>query len=173
MTVAREGMIWDSNTSASPIEEKTREKLQESSDQNTSALTPQFIEIESLQNYIFRIENEPKADKLKLMIEDAVNRYNLEFDRPRRIENADDNNESEVIVAQAVKGMLAKGPDLRMEIAPRSENEYVINARASKGKKKNVFNDEILISNIDAERLKKYIKDNFRVYSTPPTVTAK
>ncbi len=173
MTVAREGMIWDSNTSASPIEEKTREKLQESSDQNTSALTPQFIEIESLQNYIFRIENEPKADKLKLMIEDAVNRYNLEFDRPRRVENADDNSGREVIVAQAVKGMLAKGPDLRMEIAPRSENEYVINARASKGKKKNVFNDEILISHTDAERLKKYIKDNFRVYNAPPTAAAK
>jgi hypothetical protein len=34
------------------------------------------------------------------------------------------------------------------------------------------FNDEILISNIDAERLKKYIKDNFRVYDAPPTVTA-
>jgi hypothetical protein len=42
-----------------------------------SATSP-FIEIESLQNYIFRIENEPKVDKLKLMIEDAVNRYDLE-----------------------------------------------------------------------------------------------
>ena len=47
----------------------------------------------------------------------------------------------------------------------KSENEYVINAKASKGKKKNVFNDEILISNTDAERLKKYIKDNFMVYN--------
>ena len=68
-------------------EEKMRKKLQESSDQNTSALTPQFIEIESLQNYIFKIESEPKADKLKVMIEDAVNRYNLEFNRPRRVES--------------------------------------------------------------------------------------
>jgi len=170
ITVAREGMIWDSNTSTSPIEEKMREK-EESSDQNTSALTPQFIEIESLQNYILRIESEPKADKLKVMIEDAVNRYNLEFDRPRRVESTND-SESEVIVAQGVKGMLAKGPDLRIEIAPRSENEYVINARASKGKKKNVFNDEILISNTDAEKLKTYIKENFRVYK-PSIVAAK
>ena len=169
MTVAREGMIWDSNTSTSPIEEKVKEKLQESSGQNKLSPT---IEIESLQNYIFRIEKVPKADKLKVMIEDAVNRYNLEFDRPRRVESTDD-SENEVIVAQGVKGMLAKGPDLRIEIAPRSENEYLINARASKGKKKNVFNDEILISNIDAERLNKYIKDNFRVYNAPPTVTAK
>jgi phosphoribosyl 1,2-cyclic phosphodiesterase len=167
MTVAREGMIWDSNTS----EEKIREQIQESPDQNT-ALTPQFIEIESLQNYVFRIESEPKADKLKVMIEDAVNRYNLEFDIPRRVESTND-SEIEVIVAQGVKGMLAKGPDLRIEIAPKSENEYVINARASKGKKKNVFNDEILISNIDAEKLKKYVKDNFRVYNASLTATAK
>ena len=131
MTVAREGMIWNSNTSTSQIEEKMKEKLQESSDQNTSALAPQFVEIEGLQNYIFRIESEPKADKLKVMIEDAVNRYNLEFNRPRRVESTDD-NESQVIVAQGVKGMLAKGPDLRIEIAPRSENEYAIKARASK-----------------------------------------
>jgi phosphoribosyl 1,2-cyclic phosphodiesterase len=172
MTVAREGMIWDSNTSASPIEEKMKEKFQESSDKNTSALTPEFIEIESLQNYIFRIESEPKVDKLKVMIEDAVNRYNLEFDRPRRVESTDD-SESQVIVAQGVKGMMAKGPDLRIEIAPSSENEYIIKARASKGKKKNVFNDEILISSTDAERLKKYIQENFRVYNAPPTVTAK
>jgi hypothetical protein len=66
ITVAREEMIWDSkNTSFLQMEEeKMRENL-ESSDQITS--TPQFIEIESLQNYIFRIENEPKADKLKLI----------------------------------------------------------------------------------------------------------
>ena len=104
------------------------------------------------------------------MIEDAVNRYNLEFDRPRRVESTDD-SKSEVIVAQGVKGMLAKGPDLRIEIVPKSENEYTIKARASKGKKKNVFNDEILISNIDGDRLKKYIKDNFRIYNAPPTAT--
>jgi hypothetical protein len=173
--VAREGMIWDSNNNAmtQQSEESAKlregEKLQESSDQN---VPPQAIEIESLQNYIFRIEKEPKSDKLKLMIEDAVDRYNLEFDSPRRVENTEDDSEREIIVAQGVKGMLAKGPDLRIEIAPRSENKYVINARASKGKKKNVFNDEILISNADAERLKKYIQDNFMVYNAP-TVAAK
>ena len=53
------------------------------------------------------------------MIEDAVNRYNLEFDSPRRVENAEDDSEIEIIVAQGVKGMLAKGPELRMEISPR------------------------------------------------------
>ena len=37
---------------------------------------------------------------------------------------------------QKTKATLVKGPNLRIEIAPRSENEHVINARASKGKKK-------------------------------------
>ncbi len=173
ITVARSGMIWDSKDTVTlqMKEEKMRKKLQESSDQNTSALTPQFIEIESLQNYIFRIENEPKADKLKLMIEDSVNRYNLEFDRPRRLQKTDDSDEKEIIVAQGVKGMLTKGPDLNIEIEPRLESDYVINTRASKGKKKHVFNDEILISTTDAERLKKYIKHNFRIYNAPVTAT--
>jgi hypothetical protein len=174
ITVAREGMVWDSknnNIAMTSQEQKQSESVvEQSSGQN---IPPQAIEIESLQHYIFRIEKVPGDDKLKLMIEDAVNRYDLEFDRPRRVENTDDNSdEREIIVAQGVKGMLAKGPDLRMEIAPRSENEYVIDARASKGKKKNVFNDEILISKIDAERLKKYIQDNFRLHN-PATVTAK
>ena len=61
--------------------------------------------------------------------------------------------------------MLAKGPDLRMEIIPKTENEYAINVRASKGKK-NVFNDDILITSTDAERLKRYIKDNFMPFAT-------
>ncbi len=50
-----------------------------------------------------------------------------------------------------------------MEIVPRSENDYIINAKASKGKKQEVFNDEILISTTDADRLKKYSKDNVSV----------
>ena len=78
---------------------------------------------------------------------------------------ADDvSGERQVLVAQGVKGMLAKGPDLRMEIVPKTANQYVINTRTSKWKKKNVFNDEILISSTDAQRLKKYINDNFMVY---------
>jgi phosphoribosyl 1,2-cyclic phosphodiesterase len=160
MTVAREGMIWDSNNLQGKKEEK--EKLEEpSSDQNTSSRV-QFVEIESLQNYIFRIEKQNKDDKLKLMIEDRINRFDLVFDKPRRVVNGDDNNNSnkDVLVAQAVKGMLAKGPDLRMEIIPKTENEYTIKIRASKGKK-NVFNDDILINGTDAQRLKRYIEENF------------
>jgi phosphoribosyl 1,2-cyclic phosphodiesterase len=153
MTVAKEGMVWDSNKSGRGEE---KEQLQEDSlGQNA----PQFVEIESLQNYIFRMEKERNDDKLKLMIEDRINRFNLEFEKPRRVENAVDNKD--VLIAQGVKGMLTKGPDLRIEIIPKPEGrEYYIRIRASKGKK-NVFNDDILINNLDAQRLKGYIKENF------------
>ena len=156
MTVAKEGMVWDSKRLETKQEEE-EEKVQESSPQNAS-ISSQFIEIEGLQNYIFRMEKEHKVDKLKIMIEDRINRYNLEFDKPRKVVNAGDNNK-DVLVAQGVKGMLAKGPDLRMEIT-KTENEYVINVRASKGKK-NVFNDDILVNSTDAQRLKRYINENF------------
>jgi hypothetical protein len=56
--------------------------------------------------------------------------------------------------------MLAKGPDLRIEITSKTENEYVISVRASKGKK-NVFNDDILVNSTDAQRLNRYINENF------------
>ena len=157
MTVAKEGMVWDSKRLETKQEEE-EEKLQESLSQNAS-ISSQFIEIEGLQNYIVRMEKEHKVDKLKIMIEDRINRYNLEFDKPRKVVNVGDDNK-DVLVAQGVKGMLAKGPDLRMEITPKTENEYVINVRASKGKK-NVFNDDILVNSTDAQRLKRYINENF------------
>ena len=148
ITVAKDGMLWDS------LQNKRQEKeqLQDSSHQNS----PHILEIEGLQKYIFRIEKEHKDDKLKLMIEDRINRFNLEFDKPRKVEDTNDK-----LVAQGVKGMLSKGPDLRLEIVPTTENNYSIKVRASKGKKKNVFNDDILITSIDAEKLKRYINENF------------
>ena len=158
MTVAKEGMVWDSNNSLQSKSEE-REQLKEPSSGQNDSTSPQFVEIEGLQKYIFRIERERKDDKLKLMIEDRINRFNLEFDRPRKIKNAEDNKD--VLVAQGVKGMLAKGPDLRMEIIAKTESEYAIKVRATKGKKKNVFNDDILINSSDAQRLERYIKENF------------
>ena len=149
-------MVWDSKRLETKQEEE-EEKVQESSPQNAS-ISSQFIEIEGLQNYIVRMEKEHKVDKLKIMIEDRINRYNLEFDKPRKVVNVGDENK-DVLVAQGVKGMLAKGPDLRMEIT-KTENEYDINVRASKGKK-NVFNDDILVNSTDAQRLKRYINENF------------
>jgi len=159
ITVAKEGMIWDSKRLETKQEEE--KKIQVSSSDQNASTSPQFVEIESLQNYIFRMEKEDKVDKLKIMIEDRINRFNFEFDNPRKVVIAgDNNNNKDVLVAQGVKGMFAKGPDLRMEITPKTENEYVISVRASKGKK-NVFNDDILVNSTDAQRLKRYISENF------------
>lgn len=151
ITVAKEGMLWDSLQNERQEKEHSQ-KSSSFSDQNS----PHFLEIEGLQQYIFRIEKEHKDDKLKLMIEDRINRFNLEFDKPRKVDDTDDK-----LIAQGVKGMLSKGPDLRMEIVPASENKYAIRIRASKGKKKSVFNDDIMIASTEAEKLKRYIKDNF------------
>jgi hypothetical protein len=63
--------------------------------------------------------------------------------------------------------MMAKGPELRMEIvSSKSEEEAcVIKIRVSRGKK-NLFKDDIFVSNSDAQRLKKYIKENFVAATT-------
>ena len=158
ITVAKEGMLWDSLQNNRQEEEQSQESSTSFSDQNS----PQILEIEGLQQYIFRIEKEHKDHKLKVMIEDRINRFNLEFDKPRKVEDTDDNNK---LIAQGVKGMLSKGPDLRMEIVPTTENKYAIKVRASKGKKKNVFNDDIMITSTDAEKLKRYVKDNFMPFA--------
>src|SRR5690349_19595529 len=152
ITVAKEGMLWDSLQNERQEKEQSQESSTSFSDQNS----PQILEIEGLQQYIFRIEKEHKDDKLKLMIEDRINRFNLEFDKPRKVDDTDDK-----LIAEGVKGMLSKGPDLRMEIVPASENKYAIKIRVSKGKKKSVFNDDIMIASTEAEKLKRYIKDNF------------
>jgi hypothetical protein len=145
-TVAKEGMIWTGKD-----EQKRRQTYDES--------TPigKLLELESLQKYILKIENLDRDHKLKLMIEDNINRFNFEFDKPLKDVNSDD-----ILLGQGVKGMLAKGPELRMEItAPQSrEAASAIRIVVFKGKK-NLFKDDILLNNIDAQRLKRYIKENF------------
>jgi phosphoribosyl 1,2-cyclic phosphodiesterase len=146
ITVAKEGMIWT---------EKEGQQQNQPYDENTPI--GKVLEIESLQKYILKIENENKDDRLKLEIEDRINRFNLEFAAPRRDKNNDD-----IILGQGVRGMMAKGPELRMEIVPSKSQEEacVIKIRVARGKK-NVFQDDIFVSNSDAQRLKKYIKENF------------
>jgi phosphoribosyl 1,2-cyclic phosphodiesterase len=151
ITVAKEGMVW------SPKEGQQGQLYDE------NVPIGKVLEIESLQKYILKIENENKDDRLKLEIEDRINRFNLEFAAPRKDRNSDDN----VLLGQGVRGMMAKGPELRMEIVPsKSEEEAcVIKIRVSRGKK-NVFKDDIFVSNSDAQRLKKYIKENFVAATT-------
>ena len=70
-----------------------------------------IIEIEGLQKYVFKMEKEGKEDKLRLTIEDSIKRYTLQIDRPRK-----DKNNVLLVRAEGEKGMLARGPELTMEL---------------------------------------------------------
>jgi phosphoribosyl 1,2-cyclic phosphodiesterase len=144
ITVAKEGMVWTGKEEQIGYDE--------------SALVGKVLEIESLQKYILKIENVDRDHKLKLLVEDTVNRFNFEFVRPSKDENSDD-----ILSAQGEKGMMAKGPQLRMEIVPsKSQDESsIIRIRVSRGAKKDVFKDDIYVSNNYAQRLRRFIKENF------------
>ena len=146
-------MVWNSKKN----EQNEQKEPSVSSLEDTSSHFGKTLEIESLQKYVLKIENDDKNDKLKIEIQDRINRFNLEFAAPRKGKNNDD-----ILLGQGVRGMMAKGPELRMEIVSSQshEEDSVIRMRVYKGKK-NVFKDDILINNSDAQRLRRYIKENF------------
>jgi phosphoribosyl 1,2-cyclic phosphodiesterase len=145
--VAKEGMIW------SPKEEATEEHMQ----YNSNVPIGNELLIESLKTYVLKFEKDNRNNKLKLMIEDRVNRFDLLFDRPVKDKNRDD-----IIYGEGEKGMLAKGPNFRMQVidAKPGENSAIASINAFKGSK-SVFREDIPINNMDAQRLKKYIVENF------------
>ena len=153
ITVAKEGMVWNSKKN----EQNEKQEQPVSSLEDISSHIGKTLEFESLQKYVLKIENDDKNDRLKIEIQDSINRFNLEFVAPRIDKNKDD-----ILLGQGVKGMMAKGPELRMEIVslPSHEEDSIIRMRIYKGKK-NVFKDDILIKNSDAQRLRRYIKENF------------
>jgi phosphoribosyl 1,2-cyclic phosphodiesterase len=153
ITVGKEGMIWAAKKSPEYVY-----------DENTPV--GNVIQIEGLDQYVCKIEKLKKENKLKLEIEDRINRYTLQFDRPKR-----DKNNDQIIHAAAEIGMLAKGPELRMELVTEEGKENaVLKISASKGKKY-VFHDDILINNTDAQKLKKYFQENFEKRTLEATVT--
>ena len=56
-----------------------------------------------LQKYVVRFEKDNEKDKLKLMIEDRLNRSDLSFDKPRKDQNY------AIIHAEGEKEMMARG----------------------------------------------------------------
>ena len=155
--VAKEGMMWNS--------EKEKEK-EEQMQYNTNAPISSQLLIESLQTYVLKFEKDNRNNKLKIMIEDRINRFDLLFDNPVKDKNRDD-----IIYAEGEKGMLAKGPNFRMQVidAKPDENSAIASINAFKGSK-SVFREDITINNKDAQRLKKYIVENFQkpvTYNSP------
>ncbi len=145
ITVAKEGMIW-----------AAKETPKYSDDENMPI--GNVIVIDGLNQYVCKIEKLNKENKLKVEIEDRINRYTLQFDRPRR-----DKNNNQLIHGAPETAMLSRGPELRMELvtppAQLKENA-ILKISAFKGKKY-VFQDDILINDIDARKLNKYFQENF------------
>jgi len=151
ITVANEGMLWAA---------KEDSHLHEEEDNRNPI--GNVIEVEGLQKYTFKIEKDNKEHKLKVTIEDRINRYSMQFDRPRK----DKDNEF-IIRGEGEQGTFSKGPALKMELvhSESKDTPSALKILADKGNmlkgKKDVFHDDILISDIDANRLKKYFQENF------------
>lgn len=152
ITVAKEGMMW------SPKEEVSREVSNE-----VAPPTGKILEIEGLDRYVLKIEKDDKNNKVKLMIEDKVNRYNLVFDKSYK-----DRNNDAMLRGQGEKGTFSTGPEMVIKlISPSDSNaergsnsDHSLKVHVFKGKK-NVFNEDILIANTDALRFKQYVQENF------------
>jgi hypothetical protein len=118
--VAKEGMVWTGK----------EQKQQQHQVYDESKPIGKVLEVERLQKYILKIENVDRDHKLKLIVEDMVNRFNFEFVRPTK----DGNGNDDILYAQGEKGMMAKGPQLRIGIVPSEpQNESsTIKIRVSK-----------------------------------------
>jgi hypothetical protein len=108
------------------------------------------IEITGLEKYLFNIEK-MEGGKLSVTIEDSVNRLSAEFANPRA--------SGGTLQADAVKGFMAKGPELKMSLVSQDHNSLV-RISITKGKKP-VFAEDVAISGKDAQRLERYIRQNF------------
>ena len=153
ITVANEGMLWAAKEDSHLHEEE-----------NNKDPIGRVIEVEGLQKYTFKIEKDSKVDKLRVIIEDRINRYSMQFDRPHK----DKSNEF-IIRGEGEQGTFSKGPALRMELvhSESKDTPSALKILADKGNilkgKKDVFHDDILVSDFDANRLKKYFQENFVV----------
>ena len=145
MVVAEEGMIWT---------RKPDGISQQIANDNAGAQIGSSIEIESLEKYVLKVENDDKIGKLRLVIEDRINRYNLVFENPK-LEKDGDNNYA--LYALGEKGMLAKGPDL---VAKLLTDSSVLKIYVSKGKK-TVFHDDILLGRDEMIKFEQYLIANF------------
>jgi len=151
ITVANEGMLW------APKEDSHLHKNEDNKNPIGN-----IIEVDGLQKYTFKIEKDDKEHKLRVTIEDRINRYSMQFDRPHN----DKDNES-IIRGDGEQGMFSRGPALKMELvhSESKDTPSALKILADKGNmlkgKKDVFHDDILISDIDANRLKKYFQENF------------
>jgi phosphoribosyl 1,2-cyclic phosphodiesterase len=146
ITVAEEGMIWASSA---------HENLQSTTSDKIESEVGSSIEIESLQKYVLKVENDDKLGKLRVVIEDSINRYDMVFENPK-LEKGKDNNYT--LYALGERGMLAKGPDLVSELV---KDLSVLKVYVTKGRK-TIFNDDILLGKNEMDKFEQYLISNFK-----------
>jgi len=151
ITVAKAGQVW-----STPLN-RNEESLIE--DEISVGKT---IEIEGLQNYILRLEcskEDQDQNKLYVTLEDRINRYALEFVNPHL-----DKNNSDILLGDAVKGMMTKGPELQMQVIQSASSDFPDSSQISinivRGKKQ-IFKDNIFIKSADMVKLKRFNRENF------------
>jgi hypothetical protein len=105
------------------------------------------LEVEALEKYILTFEKMQNG-MLIVSVEDSINRMTSEFVNPKR---TGDNS----LHADAMKSGFFKGPELNMSISSNA-----VRLDMPKGKKA-VFSQDVPVSEKDAERLKKYLHENF------------
>ena len=137
IVVAEEGMIWT---------RKADGNSHHTASDNVEAQIGSSIEIESLERYVLKVENDDKIGKLRLVIEDRINRYDLVFENPK-LEKGNDNNYT--LYALGERGMLAKGPDLVAELVRDSS---ILKIYVSKGRKA-IFHDDILLGKNETNQI--------------------
>ena len=145
IVVAEEGMIWT---------RKADGNSHHTASDNAEAQIGTSIEIESLDRYVLKAEIDDKIGKLRLVIEDRINRYDLVFENPK-LEKGNDNNYT--LYALGERGMLAKGPDLVAELLRDSS---ILKIYVSKGKKA-IFHDDILLGKNETIKFEQYLIANF------------
>ena len=112
------------------------------------------IELEGLEKYVLKVEKDEKLGKLKLVIEDRINRYDMVFENPRLEKNRDNNF---TLYALGEKGILATGSDLVAELI---RDLSILKIYVSKGKK-TIFYDDILLGKNETIKFEQYLVENF------------
>ena len=86
MIVAKEGMTW--------ISDSKEEQIQ----QNNNNSIGNEILIEGLDSYLLKFEKYKINNKLKVMVEDRIKRFDFSFDRPKK-----DTNRNDILYAEGGK----------------------------------------------------------------------
>ncbi|NOJ28054.1 MAG: hypothetical protein DA330_08615 [Nitrososphaera sp.] len=105
------------------------------------------IEVEALEKYVIGLEK--LEGKVAVSIEDSINRLTTEFANPRQ------SDDGMSLDADAIKSMMMKGPDLHLKVSESS-----VRIDITKGKKP-MFAEDIPINSKDAQKLSRFIKENF------------